>query len=156
GTQTNKQPTAAPRGGIYITFATTPLLAIQSQDKGTERTGFPVAKITANTVLSPLGRALTLLAKGLVSVSENEFTSRGAEPGVGLRGAAVLIFNLGLTYEIAEFTGFSTMALNQPKTDATANTTAVGGEILFTDNQVLLAPPVQRERIVFSSVELLS
>lgn len=153
-TQTNKQPTAGPRGGIFIAFASTPLSGVEETG---ERTGFPATKITANTILSPLGRALTLIAKGLVSVSDNELTSRGVEAGLGIIGAAVFVLNLGLTYEIAEFTGFRTMALNQPRTEASVKTRlSAGGEILFTDNQVLLAPPVEAGKLVFSSVELLS
>ncbi len=153
-TQTNKQPTAGPRGGIFITHAVTP---VSGQERNIERTGFPATRIAGNTVIAPLGRALTLTAKGLVFVSNNELTSRGMENGLGIFGAAVSIFNLGYTYEIAEFASFSGMALNQPNTEAVAITRpSAGGEILFTDNQVLLVPPPQFGQFVFSSVELIT
>jgi len=153
-TQTGKQPTAGPRGGIYIILAGTP---VSGSEQNMERTGFPAARIMGNTVIAPLGRALRLTARGLVSVSDNELTSRGVEAGQFFMGAAVLILNLGFTYEIGEFVNFSSMVLNQPRTDAPARTRLnVGGEILFTDNQVLLAPLIGRGQFVFSSVELLS
>jgi len=153
-TSTSKQPTAGPRGGIYIAHARVPL---SSGEKNGEETGFPATRVTDNTIIAPLGRALWLVAKGLVSVSNNELASHGIETGIGILGAAVSIINLGFTYEIAEFTSFSSMALNQPKASVVIGTRlAVGGEILFTDNQVVLVPQERVRQFVFSSVELLS
>jgi hypothetical protein len=166
--ETQKSPTAGPRGGIYIGMAATSLAILagaairagaalnSAAVQPSELTGFPAIKITGNTVVSPLGRAIRAVARGLVSITNNELTSRGVESGDGMNGAAVLILDLGFTYEIAEFSNFSTMGINQPSTTVVASRLAPGGEILFTDNQVLLAPPVQRGQFVFSSVELLS
>jgi len=167
---TRKQPTAGPRGGIIVVLSALPLSDLYSATGAAQKflaaaaisqppllLGFPSAKITDNVVISPLGRAIRLVSLGgWVSISENELASQGVEAGAGVAGAAVLVLSLGFTYEIAEFTSFSSMGVNQPKTSAAAIKLTAGGEILFTDNQVLLAPPIARGQFVFSSVELLS
>jgi hypothetical protein len=153
-TATSKQPTVGPRGGIYIGLAGTPVSGVENN---VEVTGFPATRVSDNTIIAPLGRALWAVAKGLVSVSKNELSSHGIETGAGIMGATVSILNLGFAYEIGEFTNFSSMALNQPKADAfTSTRLTVGGEILFTDNHVVLIPQERRGQFVFSSLDLLS
>jgi hypothetical protein len=153
---TSQQPTAGPRGGIVVMQAQTPFSGIE---RPVQHIGFPAARITGNTVIAPMGRALLLAARGLVSVVNNEFTSRGVFPTQFDTGVTVLIFNLGFAYEIGQFTGFTTMGLNQPSADVSSKIgilASVGGEILFNDNQVLLAPLDESGPAIFSSVELYS
>jgi hypothetical protein len=119
--------------------------------------GFSAVRITGNTVVAPLGRALSLTAQGATVVTNNNLTSRGAETQAGTLGAAVSILNLGYTYEIAALLGFSSMALNAPGlVSNTGNEPFVGGEILFSGNQVLLAPYDNNGPVVFTSVELIA
>ncbi len=154
---TSQQPTAGPRGGIVVMLARTPFSGIE---RPLQHTGFPAARITGNTVIAPMGRALALVAQGLVSVDNNEFTSRGVLPTeVFGYGVTVEIFNLGYAYEIAQFAGFTSMGLNQPSVDISSKIgirSGVGGEVLFNDNQVLLAPLDANGPAIFSSVALIS
>jgi len=153
---TSQQPAAGPRGGIVVVLAQTPFSGIE---RPVQNTGFPAARITGNTVVVPMGRALALLARGLVSVNNNELTSLGVFPTQFDTGVTVLIFNIGSAYEIAQFNGFTSMGLNQPSVSLTSKigiSGGVGGEVLFNDNQVLLAPLDASAPAIFSSVELVS
>lgn len=154
---TNQQPGAGPRGGIVVILAQTPFSGIE---RAVQQTGVPVARITGNTVVVPMGRALALFAQGLVSVNNNEFTSRGVLPTELFGGGVtVLILNFGYPYEIVQFVGFTSMGLNQPSVDVSSkigSRVSVGGEILFDDNQVLLAPLDEKTPATLSSVELVS
>lgn len=75
---TNKSVKNGLRGGIYIVRAIAP-----AAFAGTGMflsSGFPAAKIQENIVMAPLGRSLTLIANGEVSVVGNQFTSLGIAP----------------------------------------------------------------------------
>jgi hypothetical protein len=111
-----------------------------------ELTGFPAIKITGNTVVSPLGRAIRAVARGFVSITNNELTSGGVETGDGMNDAAVLILDLGFTYEIAEFS-ISAAWVSISQARLLSLTAHAGRRNPVHDNQVLLAPPVQRGRI---------
>jgi Family of unknown function (DUF6519) len=153
---TTQQPAGGPRGGILVLMAQTPFSGIEHVVR---HTGFPAARITGNTVVHPMGRALALLAQGLVSVNNNEFTSLGVFPTQFDSGVTVFIFNLGFAYEIAQFAGFTTMGVNQPSVDVASKlgtAPGVGGEILFNDNQVLLAPLDANGPAILTSVEVIS
>ncbi len=71
-----------PRGGIYIAMArTSGIDVIPGSDRSMYfASGFPAAKIHDNCVTVPLGRSLTLIANGPVSVIGNRFTSFGLRP----------------------------------------------------------------------------
>jgi hypothetical protein len=159
--ETQKQPTAGPRGGIVVQLARTPLASFVSGQKlPATREGAPAARIAGNTVIAPHGRALWLVARGLVSVEGNEFTSRGVERD-NQPGATVAILNTGVSSEAGGFfIGFSRLGRHQPNggppwEDALVASKLIGGKVLFNDNQSLLAPPPGRETIN-SSVLLLT
>jgi len=151
---TAKQPTAGPRAGIGILLAKVPLTP-PGETPGA-LLGFPAAKIDGNVVTSPYGRALGMVAFGPTAIRGNEFTSRGIESGLGLWGSAVLVFNLGITYEVLQFAGFANMGVNQSSPAAQGTSLLPGGLTLFDDNQVLPAPLDQNNLIVLSSILILA
>jgi hypothetical protein len=79
---TQKSVKNGPRGGIFIAQARTPDIdaVLGSDKKATFSSGFPAATIHENIITVPLGRCLTVLAEGAVSVTGNQFTSFGIPP----------------------------------------------------------------------------
>jgi hypothetical protein len=74
-----------------------------------------------------------------------------------LPGAAVLIYNTGIAYEIGQFLGFANMAKVQPSAEAfVATSVPIGGEVLFNDNQVLLTPLDTGTELILTSILILS
>src|SRR6185436_1916213 len=93
---------AGLRGGIVICFAFPPTVVVDTLfGSGPEQNGVPAVRLHDNIVSTPLGRALTLMALGPVSIVSNQFTSQGIPPTSvdfsGLIAGAVLIFNLGFS-----------------------------------------------------------
>jgi hypothetical protein len=159
---TNRQPTAGPRGGIVVQLARTPLVEVGMRaERMVSREGFPAARIAGNTVIVPLGRALWLVAHGLVAVEGNEFTSRGVDRDNNPHGVTVTILNTGIAYEAGQFIGFANMGKHQPTggpswEEALAASSFIGGKILFNNNQVLLAPQGGGDETIASSILILT
>ena len=163
--QTNKQPTAGPRGGIIVLLARTPLADTglsASPKQVVVRQGYPAARIAGNTVIAPLGRSLWLGAQGLVSVEGNEFTSLGVDNDGNPNGVTVTILDAALSFEAGGiFVGFSNVGKNSPQGGMSAlagaiSTGVIGGKVLFNDNQVLLSPPPGRADTISSSIFILT
>lgn len=180
-------PTPGPRGGIVIEETRTPMVAVESivdpatgvKSSGFPHDGFPALRVTDNVVISPMGPALQVLARGFVEVADNQLTSHGVEtrnaaaadssPLAALAawgGVTVRILNLGISYEIVDmFTGMQSVQ-NSPaagNTDTSATTTnvsidagLVGGKVLFNDNQVFLSLRGREDAVIVSSVLLIS
>lgn len=156
-----------PRGGIFIFTCLAPSdsLSLGRKLSGLSLpNGIPALKVQENIVSAPLGRALTAMALGPVSVVGNQFTSRGIEPGI-IVVATVLILNLGRAIDdVATLASFDTSRKNQEVASAnsfgpanaagapaptvnvavsTGPTASVprqllNGSVLFTNNQCLL------------------
>ena len=79
---TTKSVKNGVRGGIFIVRALTPSVDVSpvSPGKMMFSSGFPAAKIQENIVTVPLGRSLTIIADGAVSIVGNQFTSFGIPP----------------------------------------------------------------------------
>ena len=170
GARTEEPATSAkagPRGGIFIASCLAPsdLLPQRIAPKGvTLPNGVPALKVHENVVSAPLGRALTVMALGPVSVVGNQFTSREIEEAQ-LRIATVLIINLGHAIDDSStFKSFQTLNRGQQVTAANpagAATTGpvnaaapapvltteaaaavprqlINGSVLFTNNQCVL------------------
>ena len=164
GARTDEPASSAkpgPRGGIFITTCQAPTDLLPPRISRTNvalPTGMPALVVHDNIVSAPLGRALTTIALGPVSVVGNEFTSREIEPAT-IIVATVLIFNLGHAIDdVSTLKSFQTV--NRPPTTASvdpatgANTTAppvltteavattprqlINGSVLFTNNQCML------------------
>lgn len=153
--ETNKQPTNGPRGGIVILFALTSFLAVPPGTTAL-RHGAPAARIAGNSVVAPLGRALWLGAWGVVSVEGNQLASHGVDRDSNPFGVTVTILDIGVSWELAGlFVGYTNLGLNQPKAFGLAAAEIhVGGEVLFNDNQVVLAPP--GDPVVVSSILIMT
>lgn len=188
GPLTNAQslPTPGPRGGIVIEATRTPMVTVETivdatgrKSSGYPHDGFPALRVSDNVVISPMGPALQVFARGLVDVSDNQLTSQGVEirnassPAGGFLGAlaalggvTVRIFNLGLSYEIVDiFTGLQSMTNSQPAINTDSSTIMtnvsvaaglVGGKVLFNDNQVLLSLRGRDDTFIISSVLIIS
>jgi uncharacterized Zn-binding protein involved in type VI secretion len=184
-----KLPTPGPRGGIFIEQARTPVIKLEGSTDATianlpsfPHDGFPALRASDNVVISPVGQALHVVARGSISVQDNQLTSQGvlirnavtpggagsADPLAILGGAVVRIINLGVSSEVVDaFAGFQNMTNTQPAVGTRAsapsrvNTSAalaalVGGNVLFNDNQVLLALKGPDDTRVISSITILS
>jgi hypothetical protein len=94
GRFTNETPTDqtvknGARGGIFIFFATEGSMSVgNSNQNGTFQTlsiklpnGIPALKLHENIVSVPMGRALTMLSTGNVSITDNHFLSQSIVPG---------------------------------------------------------------------------
>jgi hypothetical protein len=161
--------------------ARTPLLKLEPFAKeALAHDGFPVLRVSDNVVISPMGPALQAFVRGQVSIEDNQLTSQGVESGRGespatgilgalavLGGTTVRIFNAGISSEAAEiFTGFQNMTGSQPTpagnltvqpfAKSAALAALIGGNVLFNDNQILLAPRGRDDRPIVSSVLIIS
>lgn len=154
GARTAEPSTSAkrgPRGGIFITSCVPPIdklslsvgrvvLALPN--------GVPALKVQENIVSAPLGRALTAVALGPVSVVGNQFTSREIEPADIIRIATVLIINLGHSIDDPKaLKSFKTLKKGQREQPDAAMSIERGlssppqllnGSVLFTSNQCML------------------
>ena len=148
-----------PRGGIFIAacVAPTDILALPGTPGVILANGVPALKVQENIVSAPLGRALTAIALGPVSVVGNQFTSRGMEP-VQVNATTVLIINLGQAIDDpSTLKSFQTLSTGQTFTtrnvaaepagvtpavssepQAVLSRRLLNGSVLFTNNQCLL------------------
>jgi hypothetical protein len=168
GARTEEPATSAkagPRGGIFIASCLAPSDRLPqkiSRQGMTLSNGVPALKVHENVVSAPLGRALTVLALGPVSVVGNQFTSREIEESQ-VKIATVLIVNIGHAIDDSSKLK-SFQALNKGQQDtanpAVTNTTGIvnaappaavttaaavsiprqliNGSVLFTNNQCML------------------
>jgi hypothetical protein len=153
--ETNKQPTAGPRGGIVVMLAMPPLSSAAAGLFSSDRAGFPAARIVDNIVTAPLGRALLLGGRGPMMVVANSFTSRGVEVDSTFAGfgAAAMVFNTGRTHELTEFGGYSGLAAAKLVVGSSAAALpSVGGTVSFDANQVLLQPEDARTELTLASI----
>jgi hypothetical protein len=99
------------RGGIIIVYAVAPTDLVGLTILGNTLWGMPVQngvpalRVHDNVVNTPLGRALSVVALGPVSVQGNALGTKGVEPALDnissdLIAATVFIFDLGLSDEI--------------------------------------------------------
>jgi len=149
------------RGGIVIRFALPPAVLVHTLlGTAPEQNGVTAARLHDNTVSTPFGRALSLMALGPVSVVANQFTSRGIPPLsvdiTGLFAGAVMIFNLGISNDLFYLQQILFKSLNQTNgasylsgaadgavaqdglDDQTVARLLANGQVLFNDNQVNL------------------
>jgi hypothetical protein len=148
------------RGGINVAYATSPtVLLLPGNEHPGVQNGVPAARIHDNIVSAPLGQALSLVAFGAVSAEGNQFTSRGVVQGFNspsFFAATVYILNLGISAEVylQAFVSFSSLSSGAAgkevslfegaqlfpnlQDDFRLFAFAAGGNVLFTDNQVVL------------------
>jgi hypothetical protein len=149
------------RGGIVIRFALPPSVTVKTiLGTAPQQNGVPAIRIHDNIVSTPMGRALSLMALGPVSVVANQFTSQGIPPfSVDLSGffsGAVSIFNLGISndfFYLQQILFKSLTKANGPQylTNAAEDALAkeglddqrlarllANGQVIFNDNQVNL------------------
>jgi Family of unknown function (DUF6519)/Right handed beta helix region len=139
------------RGGINILFALAPTVEISIlQQTVPAHAGFPAVTIHDNIVAVPVGRALSLMALGPVSVQGNQLTSNGVSFDITdtLIAGTVAILNLGITSEFfLQYIVFAMASmgaaagLNEGRPgldDRTLGLSLTNGNVLFNDNQVEL------------------
>lgn len=163
-----------PRGGVYIARAVAPVLsraqAAMAASRFTsfrvpEATGFPAVKVHDNIISTPLGRALTVVALGPVSIVGNQLTSGAVvtqeKPTLLDAAATVLIFDLGVSSELyLQARSFGTLhrqtiresAMRAPGREARL----VNGNVLFANNQCSLDLLESGQGIAFTSITILS
>lgn len=154
-----------PRGGINILYTVAPTLPLTILDIELPRQdGVPAARIHDNIVTTPLGRALSIIALGPVSVVGNQFTSKGVVLRYipSLIAATVGIVNLGVSNELyGQLFLFSTLSQRNPETfgsrynayyttddavffpqegldDLAVGKYLANGNVLFSNNQCVL------------------
>jgi hypothetical protein len=154
------QPQRGRRGGINIAYAISPTVSLLPGNEGVAvQNGVPAARIHDNIVSTPLGQALSLVAFGAVSVEGNQFTTRGVVQGFespSFFASTVYILNLGVSAELylqalAAFSSLSSgsaasqtslflgvQLLPNQQDDFRLFALAAGGNVLFSDNQVML------------------
>jgi len=144
--------------------------------------GTPALRIHDNVVIAPEGRAIEVIALGAVSVEGNQLTALGSDfqnkstrSPLGLDipegsplavftaaigGAVVAMLNLGVSNELfLQLAGLSGLNLNdtlpQPDADPLEDRPVlVGGNIQFTDNQVVLDALDGVSTLALSSISL--
>ena len=163
-----------PRGGVYIAKAVAPVLSrTQAAVLGSrfasfrvpEAIGFPALKVHDNIISTPLGRALTVVALGPVSIVGNQLTSgavvRQEKPTLLDAAATVLIFDLGVSSELyLQARSFATLhrqtiresAMRVPGPEARL----VNGNVLFANNQCSLDLLESGQGFAFTSITILS
>jgi hypothetical protein len=180
GARTDEPVTSARpgmRGGIIVVNALSPVQVLGTRagrDRLTAESDRPALRVHENIVSAPLGLALGARVTGPVSVVGNQFVSQAvlqprpagalmfSAPASAYPAGAVLIFDLGRTYEMEGFqAGFADVRAGNMKagtgyvvTDAAAANPAItlqpgglafdarrtlaGGQVLFVANQVTL------------------
>lgn len=191
GARTNQPPTVSSikngaRGGIVIFFGIAPQINIETNNNIQGLANFPVRfplskgmpaiKIHENIVSAPMGRALTLIAVGPVSVTGNNLTSLGVPPifdVANLLCGTVFILNLGFSIEFAGimllkyasiFKGGTQQYEPEKKTITAQNTGIVSllmrflvnGNVMFSNNQCQLNLLQPENSFVFSSILIAS
>jgi hypothetical protein len=174
-------PKTGHHGGIVISYgiapATSATIATIDVPLGT---GAPAVKIHGNIVTVPLGPSIWMRALGPVSVLGNQLATRGiVQSGASttILGAAVLIENLGLSEEIyLQFFAYAAIAngsVSIPQTPTSAPSAIVlaptsglddlgpgrllaNGNVLFSENQVLLSLIETGDTLTFSAITILS
>lgn len=151
------------RSGVHIAYAIAPRIATAVGDLSFPvQNGVPALKVHDNIVSQPLGQALAALTLGPVSVQGNQLTSRGvvlrSEPALPMRGATVLIFNLGLSneahWQLLAFSAVKNGQITTKTAPSVSNDEVVlvqpglddvrigqylaNGNVLFCDNQCVL------------------
>jgi len=144
------------RGGINIVYALSPVTPVRfGRQTLPGQNGEPALSVHENVVSVPLGQALSVTALGPITVTDNEFTSRGVVqrgPGATLIAATVAILDLGLSNEFyLQLLTFSAVAKGSLSTAGLAAPAArpglddqrlgaylANGNVLFADNQCLL------------------
>ncbi len=177
GARVERDAPIGSRGGIHIAAATAPSEALTSAMRAVQRPlGSPAAKVHNNTVVQPFGRALHLLGVGPMVVSDNQLTSRGVpqQPRTNA-GAAVLVINAGESIEALSSAnnyrsavagvGYSSVYTTHIDDNGFAyrrgsvRSPAVNlanGNVLFTDNQILLDLLDARSTQVSQSITILT
>jgi uncharacterized protein DUF6519 len=167
----NAPPPLGPQGGIYIVYALAPAEGFtifnSNSDFGPlrESTGFPALKVHDNIASAPVGRALTAIALGPVSVVGNQLTTGHVNKTKDLfvfDPATVFIANLGMSNEVYAQILFAILGSLTPGSDAGLDDLRLGqrlanGNVLFADNQCsldLLEPG--GSGILFTSIVLMS
>ncbi len=158
GKQTDEPATSAKpgsRGGIFIFACVAPSdTSALGRASVILANGVPALKVHENVVSAPLGRALTVLALGPVSVVGNQFTSREIEESQVII-ATVLILNLGIPIDHpSALKNFVALSRGQQDTSANAVGTTeaaavapsrlLNGNVLFTNNQCMLQSVQER------------
>jgi hypothetical protein len=152
-------PSSGRQGAIQIVYALAPVTAstpstqmqpslemLSAPSRG-EPTGFPALMIHNNIVSAPVGRALSAVALGPVSVVANEFTSNGVsvseKPSV-YTPATIYLLNLGLAQDwYFQNVLFASIETEYPNPSLGVDDLRLGsrlasGNILFADNQCFL------------------
>lgn len=172
---TQTPPLVGPRAGVWIDRATTPAIDRNFSLRAVrgEQQGIPAVRISDNVILSPMGPALHILARGAVMVEANQLTSLSFDPQDSLAGGgiplgmAVWILDTGLPVEFArqkyEYVnlGINSYPLSGARVSGqNVGTTfiegTVGGAVLFNDNQVLLASRPNDAGPILSSIMIAS
>jgi len=179
-TSDQSQERGAPgaRAAIFVNFAIAPTI-LEPLDIINARVpiqnGVPAVKVHDNIASQPLGHALYVVALGPVSVEGNQLTSRGnlrATRPLSLTfiAATVFILDLGLSNEdYLQFLAFA--FLSGPKTPAAGveefksvpglddfqlGRILAGGNVIFSDNQILLDLQQAGTSLAVTSITILS
>jgi hypothetical protein len=161
-----------PCGGVFIALAVAPVTApgltkqsaiARFRPLPPEATGVPALRLEENIVSSPVGRALTVIALGPVSVADNQFTSGAVlikENPTLLDAATVFILDLGISNELY-FQALNFSAVHRSGSELTFQRSGlwprlVNGNVLFNDNQCSLDLLEPASRPAVSSITILS
>ncbi len=156
------------RGGIFIIAAVLEVEGSGAALFATVKLGGPALRIEENTVIAPLGRALTVSAAlGAVAVADNLLVSQGILPfDVDLSGflfTTVFIANLGVDYDLVsgsysslKMHTYDTQSAYTTYSAAPAHRYFANGLIQFSDNQVILDIEDVAGSIAATSIVLLT
>lgn len=96
------------RGGVVVLFGTQPMAADSVQGSG-----IPVLFLRENVISVPMGRALTMMAMGDVSITGNRLMSQSIAPGFNLMNfmaSHVLLFNLSVAISMQAAAGYKNVS----------------------------------------------
>src|SRR5262249_34005946 len=108
GTLTPPQP--GPRAGIWLDRVITPVISLDFSLSSYRREppALPAARVNDTLVLSPMGPAVHIFARGAVMVEANQFTSLSLDPHSSFAaggipaGVAVWIGKVGVSAEFLQ------------------------------------------------------
>ena len=144
------------RGGIVITMSLNEWWqGVQEHLQGQEfplPDGIPAVKIHHNIVTQPVGKALTLIAFGPVSIVGNHLTSLAMDASnpMALLAGAVFVLNLGISKDLVgalvlshgympkSLKTMAAVSVTPDKNIVEALLHLPGGQVLYSDNQTTL------------------
>jgi hypothetical protein len=159
---TQNQPMAGPRAGIYVNAAKTPFNSRTPDIPPTAfESGFPAVRIANNVVVNPMGPAIWARVAGEMMIEANHLASHAADTSiltgaVAFAGTTITVVNLGKAVEFVsqklDYTQLGTFT----SSSRAVIVPFVSGAVSCNDNQIFSEPLLPQRGLWFSSIFIIS